>query len=124
MNDNFPSAPIVGDRILSRGELRHAYSCRLSNAAKDVRAAQALRFLVFNIELNEGLETSYATCLDADPFDEVCDHLVVEDTRTGEIVGTYRLQAGEMAARHLGFYSSQEFDLTPYEPHRAELIEL
>src|SRR5205814_1206938 len=119
-----PAPQIVGDRILARGELRNSYTCRLARSSQDIRAAQSLRFMVFNIELNEGLEGSYVTCLDADPFDEVCDHLLVEQRATGEVVGTYRLQTGDEAARHLGFYSAQEFDLTPYERHRAELIEL
>ncbi len=46
--------------------------------ADEIRAAQVLRFQVFNLELNEGLAQSYATGLDADPFDAVCDHLLVE----------------------------------------------
>jgi len=49
-----------------------------------------LRFEVFNLELGEGLAESYATGLDVDPFDEFCDHLIVEELATSEIVGTYR----------------------------------
>ena len=128
MNANLDSAPAVatnlGRRVLERGSLASRYSLRLANDANDIRAAQTLRFLVFNVELNEGLEASYATCRDADPFDEFCDHLVVEDQQTGDIVGTYRLQTGAMAAANRGFYSAGEFDLTPYEPLRANLIEL
>jgi putative hemolysin len=89
-----------------------------------VRAAQALRFQVFNIELSEGLEESFATGLDADPFDAVCDHLIVQEGGSGEVVGTYRLQPGRRAATELGYYSAQEFDLTPFEPLRRELVEL
>jgi putative hemolysin len=100
--------------------------CRVRQAetAADVRAAQALRFAVFNLELNEGLEQSFHTLLDADPFDAVCDHLLVEDVATGEVVGTYRLQSGERAARGLGYYSAQEFDLSPLDPVRAQVVEL
>lgn len=80
--------------------------------------------MVFNLELREGLEHSYATFLDADAFDEVCDHLIVEDTVSGEVVGTYRLQTGSHAGSNLGYYSAQEFDLTPYEELRPVLVEL
>jgi putative hemolysin len=83
-----------------------------------------LRFEVFNIELGEGLTESYATGLDVDPFDEFCDHLIVEDLTTSEIVGTYRLQTGQLAAANLGYYSEREFDFSPYEPFRCETIEL
>src|SRR5262249_9704458 len=90
----------------------------------EIRAAQALRFSVFNLELNEGLSESLATGLDADPFDAVCDHLVVEYVPTAMIVGTYRLQTGLTAGANLGYYSEQEFDFKPFESIRAELIEL
>src|SRR4051812_45366954 len=68
---------------------RAHYRLRLATSTADLRAAQVLRFVVFNLELQEGLEQSYSTCLDADAFDEVCDHLLVEDLRTGEVIGTY-----------------------------------
>jgi putative hemolysin len=100
------------------------YRLRLAADEKDVRAAQLLRFMVFNVELREGLEQSYATCLDADAFDPVCDHLLVEDTKSGEVIGTYRLQTGERAKRNRGYYSEQEFDFGPYERLRREILEL
>ncbi len=83
-----------------------------------------MRFEVFNLELGEGLTESYATGLDVDPFDEFCDHLIVEEVATGELVGTYRLQTGQLAAANLGYYSEREFDFAPYEPFRCEMIEL
>lgn len=91
--------------------------------ATRLRAAQALRFAVFNVELREGLARSYETGLDADRYDEACDHLVVE-TSDGQVVGTYRLQTGVRAAQGHGYYSEREFDFAPYEPLRDRLIEL
>lgn len=116
--------PALGDRVLARGKAENHYAARLASSVEDVRAAQTLRFLVFNLELNEGLEQSFATLRDADPFDEICDHLLVEDRRTGEVVGTYRLQTGLVAAQNLGYYSAQEFDLSPFEGLRPQVIEL
>jgi len=92
--------------------------------AEEIRAAQSLRFEIFNIELNEGLEESYATGLDEDPFDAVCDHLIVEHVPSKKIVGTYRLQTGLSAAQNLGYYSAQEFEFQAFEPLRAEIVEL
>ncbi len=100
------------------------YTTRVARDVADLRAAQSLRFAVFNLELREGLAESVSTGLDADPFDEVCDHLLVEHAQTGEVVGTYRLQNGRRAANHLGYYSEQEFDFRPFEPIRGQLIEL
>jgi putative hemolysin len=101
------------------------YRIRLASSAADIQAAQALRFEVFNLELDEGLVNSYDTGLDADPFDAVCDHLLVEDTAQGTVIGTYRLQSGRAAAASgLGYYSAREFDFAPFEPLRGEIVEL
>jgi putative hemolysin len=100
------------------------YRLRLAESARDREAACRLRFKVFNIELGEGLESSYETGLDTDRFDAVCDHLLVEDKPSRRVVGTYRMQSGETAARHQGYYSGQEFNLAPYEPLRPGILEL
>jgi len=100
------------------------YSARIARDLSEVAAAQALRFEVFNLELNEGLAQSYTTGRDEDPFDAVCDHLVVEHVPSGQIIGTYRLQTGVDAEAHLGFYSAQEFEFKVFEPLRDEMIEL
>jgi putative hemolysin len=99
------------------------YVARLARDTGEIHAAQALRFEVFNLELNEGLEESYVTGRDADPFDAVCDHLIVEHLPSQKIVGTYRLQTGLNAAKKLGYYSAQEFEFEVFEPLRRELIE-
>jgi putative hemolysin len=100
------------------------YRARLATTAADLLAAQALRFEVFNLELDEGLVQSYDTGLDADPFDAVCDHLIIEDMNDGTVVGTYRLQTGPRAGGALGYYSEREFDFKPFEPMRAQILEL
>jgi putative hemolysin len=89
-----------------------------------VQAALRLRFLVFNLELNEGLATAFETGYDTDHFDSVCDHLIVEQAATGEVVGTYRLQTGLTALQNYGYYSEREFDFAPYECMRDSIIEL
>jgi putative hemolysin len=100
------------------------YTIRLAHSAAEIQAAQALRFQVFNLELNEGLAHSYTTGLDADPFDAVCDHLIVEHVSTQQIVGTYRLQTGASAAKNLGYYCQQEFHFGIFEPLRNQIVEL
>lgn len=116
------SALLEPARLLSTSLV--PYAVRLARTPQEIRAAQALRYAVFNVELQEGLESSHATGLDADLFDEVCDHLLVEHRETGAVVGTYRLQSGSVAGVHRGYYSEQEFDFQPLEPLRDELIEL
>ena len=100
----------------------------MAESVADRDAVCRLRFRVFNLELGEGLKSSYETGLDTDPFDLFCEHLLVEDKLeehpARRVVGTYRMQAGETAARNLGYYSAQEFDFAPYEPLRAGILEL
>jgi putative hemolysin len=115
------NARSILDRLRLSGP---AYRLRLAESAEDLRAAQVLRFLVFNVEMQEGLAQSFATCLDADAFDPMCDHLLVENTRTDEIVGTYRLQTGVRAQQNLGYYSAREFDFAPFESQRPVMLEL
>src|SRR5882672_2591989 len=100
------------------------YRVSLATTEDERRAAFRLRFRVFNLELNEGLERAYETGEDSDEFDAVCDHLIVSNDHSGDIVGTYRLQTGATAKRNLGYYSAREFDFTPYEPLRFEMVEL
>ena len=101
-----------------------AYRFRFAESREDLQAAFRLRFLVFNLELNEGLESAYETGHDTDEFDEICDHLIVEHCPSRQVVGTYRLQTGQVAAKNLGYYSAREFDFSPYEPIRNSLVEL
>jgi putative hemolysin len=96
----------------------------LAQNIEDLTACQRLRYQVFNCELGEGLAVSHATGLDRDGFDLVCDHLMVHDSATGMLVGTYRMQTGYRAKGNLGYYSAQLFDLTPIEPIRGEILEL
>lgn len=100
------------------------YRARIAADPEEIRVAQRLRFEVFNVELHEGLEESYVTGLDEDPFDTVCDHLIVEHLPAKKIVGTYRLQTGLNAAKNFGYYSAQEFDFETYEPLRSKIVEL
>jgi putative hemolysin len=96
----------------------------LAQSPDDLMECQRLRYDVFNLELGEGLSTSERSGLDIDPFDSFCDHLMVRDIESGKLVGTYRLQTGEVARRNLGYYGNQLFDFSVYEPVRKHLLEL
>jgi putative hemolysin len=101
-----------------------AYTACLAQGRNEVRAAQELRYRVFNHELGQGLSRADELELDADSFDAVCDHLVVEDAPSGSIIGTYRMQPGPRAQSQLGFYSASEFDLKPLAGLLKQSVEL
>jgi putative hemolysin len=115
--------PVESERARVHAEVGQ-YRLRMAETVEDREAACRLRFKVFNIELGEGLESSYETGMDSDEFDLFCEHLLVEDKASRRIVGTYRMQSGAAAARNLGYYSEQEFNLAPYEALRAGILEL
>ena len=96
------------------------YSLLVARDNEEVRAAQRLRHRVFAEEMGATLH-SIADGVDADEFDERCDHLVVRDDLTGEIVGTYRMLPPEHADR--GLYSETEFDLRNLAGVRPALVE-
>lgn len=104
----FPPAPeLIPSAVLSAG----SYRLRFAQTPEELDRLLRLRFEIFNLELDEGLATSYATGRDEDEFDRVCHHLMVEHAPTGELVGTYRLQTAEMAQAGAGFYTDGEFAL-------------
>ncbi len=86
------------------------YTVRFAQTPEELDAALKVRFEVFNLELQEGLESSFQTGRDRDEFDAVCHHLMIVETKSESVVGTYRLQTIETAER--GFYSAGEFDLS------------
>lgn len=100
------------------------YRVRLAQDTHDRMAACRLRFNVFNVEMGEGLSSSFSTGLDRDHFDSVCDHLIVEDEQESRVVGTYRMQSGLTAAASFGYYSAQEFEFAPFECIREQVLEL
>ena len=96
----------------------------MAESLEDLIDCQRLRYLVFNCELGEGLDSSARIGLDRDRYDFICDHLMVREIRTGQLVGTYRMQSGFRAKGNLGYYSEQFFDFAPFEGLRAEVLEL
>lgn len=77
----------------------------------EVKEAQRLRYRVFAEEMGARLSGGEAG-LDRDIYDPFCEHLLVRDGDTGEVVGTYRILPPDRAKKIGGLYSASEFDLT------------
>lgn len=90
---------------------------RLARSFAEVKAAQRLRYQIFYEEMSARPDWKMRmTRRDMDPYDGVCDHLLVVDHKRPKphrVVGTYRLLRQEVAEAHQGFYSESEFDLSP-----------
>lgn len=111
--------------IPSFAEVQGAHRVRFARTEADLEAVQRLRFAVFNLELGEGFEDSFATGRDEDEFDLQCQHLIVETADANEVIGTYRMQTLESASAGAGFYSQGEFELSTIpESMLASAVEL
>ncbi len=92
---------------------------RLARTRADVRRAQRLRYEVFYEEMSA--KPSLAARMrrrDQDPYDAICDHLLVIDkshtarnNQLGRVVGTYRVLRQDMPRGSRGFYTQTEYDI-------------
>ena len=89
----------------------------------EIRQAQRLRFQVFAIEMGANL-TSPLAGHDIDLFDDYCEHLLVRDVESQEVIGTYRVLTPTQARRVGSTYSDTEFDLTRLRGLRGRMVEL
>lgn len=95
----------------------------------EIECAQRLRYQVFYEEMGAVPSlTQRRAKMDDDPFDNVCDHLLVVDKKRSNgkpfVVGTYRLLRRSVAEQSDGFYSGAEFDLTSLINYPGEIVEL
>lgn len=91
------------------------YAARLAETPEDIRAAQRLRALTF---------LGDAETPDADEFDAICAHILVEDQRDGALVCCFRmlpLTAGREIGRS---YSAQYYELSGLESFEGPMVEM
>jgi putative hemolysin len=90
------------------------YTTRLAETAEDIAAAQRLRHLSFH-----GAEG-----VDADGFDAICTHILVEESRTGRLVCCFRilpLTGGSEIGRS---YSAQYYELSALQEFKGPMVEM
>ncbi len=109
------------------GALTPRYTLLLSTDPALIEAAQRLRHDVFTSEPGfavSGVSPGFEAGRDADRFDEFCDHLLVREDNSGELVGCYRMlpPPGAIAAGSL--YTATEFDVGALDPLRPSLVEM
>ncbi|HJX57819.1 MAG TPA: GNAT family N-acetyltransferase, partial [Thiobacillus sp.] len=99
------------------------YHLSLAVDDNEIREAQRLRYKVFAEEMGARLSSALPGH-DIDLYDPFCDHLLVRELASGEVVGTYRILPPEAARRVGSYYSEQEFDLTRLNFLRPRMAEL
>ena len=96
------------------------YTLLLSTDAEMIESAQRLRYDVFTAEPGFALTGTD----DADRFDEHCDHLLVREDNSGDLVGCYRMLPPPGAIAAGGLYTATEFDVRALDPLRPSLVEM
>jgi len=137
-NPTFPLSSITWPKMLFRSPTQPGEAPRDARAtatshsgivvswakhSDEVRQAQRLRFNVFAGEMGARLDTT-SPGHDVDLFDNYCEHLLVRDQATREVVGTYRVLTPAQAKRVGSTYSDTEFDLVRLRGLRDRMVEL
>lgn len=95
----------------------------LARSQDDVEALQRLRYRIFTDEL-QAVFPEAIDGRDVDRYDAWCRHYMVSDIQSGKVVGTYRVLVPENAATLGGYYSESEFDISPIDALRPDLVEI
>ncbi|MCT4556082.1 MAG: GNAT family N-acetyltransferase [Pelagimonas sp.] len=96
---------------LSKGR----YSARLATDAADIQRAQSLRGAAFH-----GAEAGP----DQDQFDALCDHMLIEDQRSGALVCCFRFLPLECGADIGRSYSAQYYELSALQAYQGRMVEM
>lgn len=98
--------------VLEKGKFR----ARLATTQEEIVASQALRHKAFGLCEPDGL--------DKDAYDPLCEHMLIEDSETHELVCCYRimhLNSGDDIVRS---YSAQYYNLTALQSYKGKLVEM
>ena len=93
------------------------YTARFSDAAADVAAAQRLRYRAF-------VDRDGGDRRDADPFDAICRHVLIEERKTGRLVCCFRLLDLEDGAQISRSYAAQYYELSALEGYAGRMVEM
>lgn len=106
----------------TRLETGPRYTLLLTTDPEHVLAVQRLRYKVFSGEPGFALRNN--NHLDADRFDQFCDHLIVREDHSGDLVGCYRMLPPTGAIAAGGLYTATEFDIRSLDPLRPSMVEM
>ena len=96
---------------------------QLASTPSDVLDSQRLRYQVFAEEMGAHLPSADHG-IDTDSYDDFCQHLLVRETVTNEVVASTRVLVAENAAAAGGFYSEGEFELDDLRRLPGQVMEV
>ena len=97
------------------------YVARMAATAADVDAAQRLRHRAFIVE---GGAVPRADGRDRDAYDDICQHVLIEELATGDLVATFRFLPLASGAEIGTSYSAQYYDLAALADFTGPMAEM
>lgn len=99
------------------------YLITLAETVKEKEQVFKLRHKVYQQELHFSCKDT-AGEQEYDAYDDLCDHLLIQDTEANLCVGTFRFLRGKRLQGKAGFYSEQWFDIGELKHQRNNVLEL
>ncbi len=96
------------------------YEARFAATEDDIRRAQALRWRAFRAARGLG----EAGGIDADDFDPICRHVLVEERRSGTLVAVFRLLPLSDGTEIGRSYSAQYYELSALAGYPGRMVEM
>lgn len=99
---------------------------RFSRAPQDVEAAQRLRHKVFIAARlgDAAAEGPRAQGLDADEFDALCTHALIEDSASGRLVCCFRMMHLADGSEIARSYSAKYYELSALHDYPSPMVEM
>lgn len=95
--------------------MKGRYRSRIAESPSDILAAQRLRHLSFH-----GTSGGF----DSDDFDEICDHVLIEEVRTGQLVCCFRFLPLADGSEIGQSYAAQYYELSRLESYQGRMVEM
>ena len=104
-----------------RALVRGRYAARFAETPAEVEAAQRLRHLAFFAGTGAA---SRPGGLDADRYDAICRHVLIEEVATGELVACFRLLPLRGGSEIGQSYAAQYYELSALAAFEGPMVEM
>ena len=100
---------------------RSRYLARFAETPEDLMAAQRLRYLAF---IDGTAAVARPDGRDADAFDQVCRHVLIENRRTGDLAAAFRMLPLEDGREIDASYAAQYYELSGLSGFPGRMVEM
>ena len=103
--------------MLAKGRLQ----ARLAETPEDILTVQRLRYRAFIADTGAQKDKNG---LDQDPFDQVCNHVMIEDISERKLLCCFRMMTLNDASKISDSYSAQYYELSALKKFNGPMVEM